>query len=225
MDIVLGVSMAPTSVRMLLVEGENADGVTVEQDEFEVSAGDGAATSGGPDQVIAAIVGTREAATAGGYQLIGTGVTWTDPAQVGPLREAMSAHDVGSVMLVAPLLAAAALAQAIGQSIGYEHIAMLFVERDSATLAVVDVGDGSIVDLHRHQLAGPLTAELAAMVAGLDARGSRADGVIVVDGGSGSATDAVVIKAAIEANDSFIARLERIRDSAQGLTIDLKMQK
>ena len=30
MDIVLGVSMAPTSVRMLLVEGENADGVTVE---------------------------------------------------------------------------------------------------------------------------------------------------------------------------------------------------
>ncbi|MDT5344235.1 MAG: hypothetical protein QOE52_3419, partial [Mycobacterium sp.] len=29
-DIVLGVSMAPTTVRMMLVEGENADGVTIE---------------------------------------------------------------------------------------------------------------------------------------------------------------------------------------------------
>ncbi|MDT5321976.1 MAG: hypothetical protein QOD88_4498, partial [Mycobacterium sp.] len=34
MDIVLGVSMAPTTVRMVLVEGENADGVTVEEDNF-----------------------------------------------------------------------------------------------------------------------------------------------------------------------------------------------
>ena len=32
MDTVLGVSMAPTAVRMVLVEGENADGVTVDED-------------------------------------------------------------------------------------------------------------------------------------------------------------------------------------------------
>jgi len=32
------------------------------------------------------------------------------------------------------------------------------------------------------------------------------------------------IQAAIEANNSFIARLDTIRDSAQGLTIELKMQ-
>ena len=36
--IVLGVSMAPTKVRMVLVEGENADGVTVDQDDFDVTA-------------------------------------------------------------------------------------------------------------------------------------------------------------------------------------------
>jgi len=36
--------------------------------------------------------------------------------------------------------------------------------------------------------------------------------------------DDASIRAAIEANDSFIARLETIRDSAQGLTIDLEMQ-
>src|SRR5436190_7744815 len=37
--------------------------------------------------------------------------------------------------------------------------------------------------------------------------------------------DDASIQAAIEANDSFIARLETIRDSAQGLTIELKIQK
>jgi hypothetical protein len=30
--------MAPATVRMVLIEGENADGVTVEQDNFEVAA-------------------------------------------------------------------------------------------------------------------------------------------------------------------------------------------
>jgi hypothetical protein len=56
-DIVLGVSMAPTTLRLVLIEGQDADGVTVEEDEFE---------AGGPDQVIAAIVGAREGAAEGG---------------------------------------------------------------------------------------------------------------------------------------------------------------
>ena len=34
--IVLGVSMAPTKVRMVLVEGESADGAAVDQDNFDV---------------------------------------------------------------------------------------------------------------------------------------------------------------------------------------------
>ena len=38
MDIVLGVSMAPTTVRLVVIEGQDADGVTVEQDEFEIAA-------------------------------------------------------------------------------------------------------------------------------------------------------------------------------------------
>ncbi len=83
LDIVLGVSMAPTTVRMVLIEGQNADGVTVEEDNFEVVAGEDPATSGAADQVIGAIVGTREGAAEGGYQLASTGVTWTDSAGVG----------------------------------------------------------------------------------------------------------------------------------------------
>ena len=37
MDIVLGVSMAPSSVQMVVLEGENAEGVTVEEDELVVT--------------------------------------------------------------------------------------------------------------------------------------------------------------------------------------------
>ena len=59
MDIVLGVSMAPRTVRLVAIEGQDADGVTVEQEEFEVStAGDRAADA--VDRVIDAISGTRE---------------------------------------------------------------------------------------------------------------------------------------------------------------------
>jgi len=208
-DIVLGVSMAPTTVRLVVIEGQNADGVTVEQDEFEVAsevgeAGDSVA-AGAVEQVIAAIGGTREGAVESGHRLSSTGVTWTDPAGVGALRDAIGSRDVGSVMLVSPLLAAAALAQTVGYALDYEQIAMLFVEPRSATLAVVDIADGSIVDLQRHQVAREgaapeaVAAELAAMVAGLDARESWADGVFLV----GCGTDIVAVKPALEAVTSL----------------------
>jgi hypothetical protein len=201
MDMVLGISMAPTMVRLVLVEGQNADGVTVEQDEFAVAAAKGLAT-GAADQVIAAIVGTREGAAAVDDRLTSTGVTWTDPAAAGALRKAIATRRVGGVTLVSPMLAAAALTQSVGHAIGYDRVAMLLVERDSATLAVVEVADGSIVDQHRHALARDrqrgITAELAAMVAGLETRGPRADGLFVVGCDSGGGVDVVAVKAALE---------------------------
>lgn len=198
MDIVLGVSMAPRTVRLVAIEGQNADGVTVEQEEFAVGAA-GNSGAGAVDQVIDAIIGSREGVLEGGHRLTSTGVTWSDPAGVGALREAIATHELGGVMLVAPLLAAAALAQTVGYALGYERLAMLFVEPANATLAVVDVADGSIVDLHRRQTgdgrAGGLAAELATMVSGLDARGSRADGVFLI----GCGTDIVALKPTLEA--------------------------
>ncbi|WP_082929801.1 hypothetical protein, partial [Mycobacterium sp. 1164966.3] len=209
MDIVLGVSMEPTTVRLVLIEGDNADGVTVEEDNFEVDAAGQSAPPGAvADQVIEAIIGTREGAVQGGCQLTSTGVTWTDPAEVAVLRDKLAALDIRGVMLVSPLLAAAALAQTVGVSLGYEHLAMLFVEPTNVTLAVVDVADGSIVDLHRQSLDGDgqddghcdtqpsVAARLATMIAGLDARGSRADGVFLI----GCGTDIVPLKLALEAS-------------------------
>src|SRR5246500_5935814 len=113
-DTVLGVSMAPTTVRMVLVEGENADGVTVDEENFGVANGEDPATFSAPDQVVAAILGTREGASEAGYELLSTGVTWTDQQEAAELRDVLTARKVENVMLVSAFLAAAAVAQSMG---------------------------------------------------------------------------------------------------------------
>ena len=199
-DTVLGVSMAPTAVRMVLVEGENADGVTVDEEGFAVNTAD-APTVSAADQVVSAILGTQEGAAESGYQLRSTGVTWTDPIEAAALRDALAARKVENVMLVSSFLAAAALAQVVGNSVGYAQTGLLFVEPDTATLAVVNTADGSITDVHRQPLApgsDPI-AELSAMASGAEALETRPDGLFVV----GSGVDIAPIKAQLEAATSL----------------------
>ncbi|MCV7116696.1 hypothetical protein H7I93_05360 [Mycobacterium nebraskense] len=75
MDTVLGVSIAHSTVRMVLIEGESADGVTVDEDNFELSANDDAAPSAGADRVISAILGTREGAAVASQERCKSGLT------------------------------------------------------------------------------------------------------------------------------------------------------
>ncbi|CAJ1496877.1 DUF7159 family protein [[Mycobacterium] holstebronense] len=182
MDIVLGVSMAPPSVRMVLVEGERAGGVTVDEDGFEVDADEMAF----PDQVVSAILGTQESARESGYRLASTGVTVANQLQAGQLRDALAGHRVENVMLVSAFLAAAALAQTVGGSVGYERTALMFVEPDGATLAVVDSSDGSIAEVQRVALpsddAGAVGA-LTRLAAQAGRLSSRPDGLFVVGSG------------------------------------------
>src|ERR1700744_3836149 len=177
--------MAPTAVRMVLVEGENADGVTVDEDGFDVNAAADAPTINAADQVVSAILGTQEGAAESGYQVRSTGVTWTDPIEAAALRDALAARKVENGMLVASFLAAAALAQVVGSSVGYAQTGLLFVEPDTATLAVVNNADGSITEVQRQPLTpgGNATAELAALVSGAGALNVQPDGLFLVGSG------------------------------------------
>lgn len=198
MDTVLGVSMAPTAVRMVLVEGENGDGATVDEDNFDVTTAADAATVTASDQVVSAILGTRQGAAEGGYQLASTGVTFTDPVEAAALRDKLAAHKVENVMLVSAFLAAAALAQAVGHRTNYAQTALLYIEPDTATLAIVDSADGSIADVRRQVLPEDdeaAVAELSRMVSGAENMESRPDAVFVV----GSGIDIPLIKPALEA--------------------------
>lgn len=198
MDTVLGVSMAPTAVRMVLVEGENGDGATVDEDNFDVTTSTDAATVTASDQVVSAILGTRQGAAEGGYQLASTGVTFTDPVEAAALRDKLAAHKVENVMLVSAFLAAAALAQAVGHRTNYAQTALLYIEPDTATLAIVDSADGSIADVRRQVLPEDdeaAVAELTRLVSGAENMESRPDAVFVV----GSGIDIPLIKPALEA--------------------------
>ena len=184
MDIVLGVSLTPKTVRMVLVEGEKGDGEIVDHDTFDVSSSDGSATTSAADQVVAAVVGTQESAAEGGHELTSIGVTWSDRAEAAELRDALAARGIRDVILVSELHAAGALAQAAGKAVGYDSTALMFIDRDSATLSVVRSDDGSIVKVVSRNLhSTDAMAVLADMVSAIEGQDSPPQGMFVVGSG------------------------------------------
>ncbi|BBZ49840.1 hypothetical protein H7H82_14900 [Mycobacterium heidelbergense] len=214
MDIVLGVSMAPDSVQMVLLQGENADGATVDETEFALTAADDSPTVSASDRVIAAILGTRDDAAGAGLELSAVGVACTDQLEAKAVRDALAAHKLENVMLVSTFLAATSLTQFVGGAMGYERTAVLFVEPGTATSAVVETSDGSIADIHKAQLnstSGEIaTAELMEMVAGLDQLPTRPGGLFVI----GSGVDIARIKPQLEEATSLIVSAPEEPDTA-----------
>ena len=156
----------------------------------------------GPNQVVSAILGTREGATESGYQLLSTGVTCTDRVEAALLRDALKSHKIENVMLVSAFMAAAALTQAVGDATNYAQTALLFVEPYTATLAVVDTADGSISEVRRRVLADDedeAVAELVEMVSRAEELETRPQGVVVV----GTGVDIPLIKPALQAATSL----------------------
>ncbi len=200
MELVLGVSMTATTIRLVLVEGEKADGVIVDHDAFDITAVDGSATPRASDEVIATILGTQESAIAAGHHLVSIGVTWMDRAEAAALREALVARGLDDVLLVSELHAAAALAQAVGRAVGYDKTGLMFVERETATLAVVETADGSVVKVLSESLhGGDAIAAVSDMVSGSNIQESGAQGLLVVGSGidvaavRGHVTDLVAV--------------------------------
>ena len=199
---------------MVLVEGENADGVTVDEENFGITDGEDPATFSAPDQVVAAILGTREGANEAGYQLLSTGVTWSDQHEAAELRDVLTARKVENVMLVSAFLAAAALAQSMGSTTGYSCTALLYIEPDSATLAVVDSTDGSIADVRRELLPDDddqAVAKLIGLVSAAETLDDQPEALLVV----GAGVDVPLIKPALEAATSLpLSVPERARHGA-----------
>jgi len=183
-DIVLGVSLTPKTVRMVLVEGEKGDGAIVDHDTFDVSGGEGSATANVTDELVSAVLGTQESATEGGHVLKAIGVTWSDRTEAAALRDGLTARGITDVMLVSELHAAGALAQAAGRAVGYESTGLLFIDRDTATLSVVRSDDGSIVKvLSRSLHSTDALAVLADMVAAVERQDTSPQGMFVVGAG------------------------------------------
>lgn len=178
MECVLGVSLTTTTVRMVLVEGAAADGATVDHDSVDI------AVVNDPDELISAIVGTRESAVAGGHRLIATGVAWTDRASAAQLRKALRARGVEDVVFVSELHAAGALAQAVGRAVDYDRTALMFLEGDTAALSVVDTSTGAVVGVQTRRLQPTdVMADLREMIVSLERLAEQPDAIFIVGSG------------------------------------------
>ena len=182
MEVVLGVSMTPTAVRMVLVEGSAADGVTV--DHSTTVPGPANPSRSSAEQVLAAILGTRESAAEEAHRIAGVGVAWSDHTAAAHLRDALRARDIDDVVLVSELHAAAALAQAVGRRMGCPRTALVFVEDATATLAVVRTSDGAVVAVSDRSLYDDdATAGMGEMIAHLESMPEPPRAVFIIGAG------------------------------------------
>lgn len=170
METVLGLSVSGTKVQTVLVEGRDAAGVTLES---------GTRAS---EQVAEAVLSM---AATNGYRLRSIGVTWSQDGDLAAARVLDSLSDLGFDNVVAVQLAHAAdaLARSIGRVMGFGRTAVLVVEPDSATLALVDTVGGEVETLASHALDGEA---LHSWIAGVFERDDwRPEGMFVVGGAGG----------------------------------------
>ena len=188
MDVVLGVSVTATTVRMVLIEGEKADGVIIECATFDTA--NGVVKASPSEQISAAILATQRNAVSKGHHLVVSGVAWDADREPGTLSDGIAARDLQNVVLVAEQHAAGALAQNVGRALGFDTTAVMVMAPETATLSVVDSDDGSIVEARMCTLDGEdATDILPAMAASLETTNPKPGSVFVV--GSRSAVCSV----------------------------------
>lgn len=140
MDAVLGVSMTPSTVSLVLVEGHDADGVTIGHEVLDVAVGDGARAAA------TAVVRTESASANQGHRLRAIGVTWTTDADAEATVLLKTLADAGFDNVVPVRLPQAneALAREIADLVGYDTTAVCVIERDAAYASMVNPVRGSI---------------------------------------------------------------------------------
>ncbi|HZA08748.1 DUF7159 family protein [Mycobacterium sp.] len=196
MDIVLGVSTTPKTIRMVLIEGEKADGIMVDDDVLEIAANESALTSSPSEQAAAAVLRAKEMAVAAGHEVVAIGLTWSGYARPANLRDSLAARGLEDAVLLSELQAAGALTQAAGEALGYDKTALIFVERETATLSTIDTAVGSITTVLTRAAHDSAAHEVATeMVSTLEAQEARPQGVFIV----GSDVDITSLKSHLEA--------------------------
>ena len=152
-DAVLGLSMTPTSVGMVLVEGHEADGAPADRDAFEVQPG----TIHTPEQAAAAVRRTEALAATRGVRLHSIGVTWSEDAddQASLLMQSLSESGFDNVVPIRLPEATEALARGIADVIGHQTTAVCVIEPETVITLIVhadDQGAGAVQTAVNHAI-------------------------------------------------------------------------
>lgn len=141
MDTVLGLSMTPTVVGWVLVDGHDADGTILEHDDFAVHTGGGMRAIDTAQQVAAAVLRAQDVAATLDRRVHVIGLTWSDDAsaEAALLLESLTGAGLDNVVPIRSTQAAENLARGLAPVIGYDKTAVCVIEDDSTTVVTVDV--------------------------------------------------------------------------------------
>lgn len=140
MDTVLGLLMTPGVLRFVLVEGREADGVTLRRGDYDVCA-DGAVDDFDSAELITAAIHEIRAITSGdGQKLHAIGVTWSDDAddEATLVLDALADAHLSNVTAVRAPQAVEALANGIARATGFRQTAVCVLEPEAVIVLVVD---------------------------------------------------------------------------------------
>lgn len=140
--------MTPTSVGLVLVEGNEGDGVTVERDAFEIVS---------TQDATAAIMSSEALAASRGLRLKSIGVTWSEDvdAEASMLMQTLSESGFENIVPVAMPEATEALACGIAEALGYRTTAVCAIEPDTVITLIVhsmDTADGAVHTAFNHAI-------------------------------------------------------------------------
>ena len=183
MDTVLGLSMTPTTVGLVLVQGDGVDGATKGHDTFEVHRGGFSPVT--TSEFVAEAL-SRTQAIAGGQRLQSIGVTWSDDASVEAslLLDSLADSGFDNVIPIRLPEATEAFARGIGQVIGSDVTAVCVVEPEAVVALVVDAEEGTVQTAISYDLA--TDQDLIGWLSGiLSASEWQPDGLVLLGSGDG----------------------------------------
>jgi hypothetical protein len=153
-DAVLGLSVTPSAVGLVLVEGQDADGATMDRDAFEVHCRGRAGPRQTSEQAAAAVLRSEAIAATHGHRLHSIGVTWSDDAdaEASLLLKSLSESGFDNVVPVRLPEATEALARGIAEVIGYGTTAVCVLEPETVIALIVHLRDGAVQTSVNHRI-------------------------------------------------------------------------
>ena len=154
MDAVLGLSMTQSAVGLVLVEGQDADGSTVDREAFEIVFGRHSTPLAASEQAAAAVLRTEEIAASRGQRLHSIGVTWSDGAdrEASLLMKSLTDSGFDNVVPIRLPEATEALAWGIAEVIGYQVTAVCVIEPETVITLIVHAGVGAVQTAINHAI-------------------------------------------------------------------------
>jgi len=151
-DAVLGLSVTPSAVGLVLVQGQGADSTTVDGAGFELDGKGSSSALQTSDQAAAAVLRSEAMAAERGHRVHSIGVTWSDEsdAEASLLLKSLSDSGFDNIVPVRLSEATDALARGVAGIMGYQTTAVCVIEPEQLIALIVQTDEGAVQTAVNH---------------------------------------------------------------------------